>query len=73
MALRGRFCHKIPVLCNPQKSAILFPGPIRLVANLWQKVIRDFLDQDILLGGKLLFCHMNLPQISMSCIYIYTL
>jgi hypothetical protein len=36
MALWGHSCHKLGVLCNPQKSAILFLGLFGLVASLWQ-------------------------------------
>ena len=37
MAIVSDFCHKMPVRCNPQKSAILLFTLFRPVANLWQK------------------------------------
>ena len=38
----GLFCHKLPIRCNPQKSAIVFFVLKFLVANLWQILWRVF-------------------------------
>lgn len=38
-----RFCHKLPIRRNPQKSAIVFFVLKFLVANLWQILWRVFL------------------------------
>ena len=38
MAQLGPFLPQNLVLGNPQKSAIVFPGPFQHVASLWQKM-----------------------------------